>query len=60
MEIVLTKEWIKDRKAFLSKEYIKVADDVSDLKDKLSEAEDSLNDITAEIEDLDSQKGTLI
>ena len=60
MEIVLTKEWIKDRKAFLSKEYIKVSDDVSDLKDKLSEAEDSLNDITAEIEDLDSQKGTLI
>ena len=60
MEIILTKEWVRDRKAFLSNEYIKVADDVSDLKDKLLEAEDNLNDITAEIEDLDSLKGTQI
>ena len=57
MEIVLTKEWIKIRKAFLRNEYRNVADDISDLKDKLIEAEDSLNDITAEIEDLDSLKG---
>ena len=47
-------EWIKDRKLFLSKEYIKVADDISDIKDKLIDAEDNLNDITAELESLDS------
>ena len=50
----LSKEWIKDRKLFLSKEYIRVADDVSEFRDKLIEAEDNLNDITAELEDLDS------
>tara|TARA_R110001599_G_scaffold183085_2_gene376187 strand:+ start:1471 stop:1650 length:180 start_codon:yes stop_codon:yes gene_type:complete len=54
MEIVLTKEWIKDRKVFLSKEYIKVADDVSELRDKLIDAEDNLNDIVNELADLDS------
>jgi len=50
----LSKDWIKDRKLFLSKEYIKVADDLSEFKDKLLEAEDNLNDITAELESLDS------
>ena len=54
----LSKEWIKERKEFLSKEDIKVADDVSELKDKLTEAEDNLNDIVNEILDLDSLKGT--
>ena len=56
----LSKDWIKDRKLFLSKEYIKVADDLSEFKDKLLEAEDNLNDITAELEDLDSLNYTCI
>jgi len=54
----LSKEWIKERKEFLNKEYVKVADDVSELKDKLIDAEDNLNDIVNEIFDLDSLKGT--
>ena len=54
----LSKEWIKERKEFLSKEYIKVADDVSELKDKLTETEDNLNHSNNEIFDLDSLKGT--
>ena len=60
MEIVLTKEWIKDRKVFLSKEYIKVADDVSELRDKLIDAEDNLNDIVNELADLDSMNYTTV
>ncbi len=54
----LSKDFIKERKEFLSKEYIKVADDVSELRDKLIDAEDNLNDIVNEIFDLDSLKGT--
>ena len=50
----LSKEWIKDRKAFLSKEWIKASDDVSELRDKLIDAEDNLNDIAAELDDLKS------
>ena len=60
MEIILTKEWIKDRKVFLSKEYIKVADDVSELRDKLIDAEDNLNDIVNELADLDSMNYTTV
>jgi uncharacterized coiled-coil DUF342 family protein len=56
----LSKEWIKDRKAFLSKEYIKVSDDISELRDKLIDAEDNLNDIVNEIADLDSLNYTTI
>ena len=56
----LSKDWIENRKAFLSREWIKVSDDASELRDKLIEAEDNLNDITAEIEDLKSLKGTVI
>lgn len=56
----LSKEWIENRKAFLSREWIKVADDISDLKDKLIEAEDNLNDIVNEIADLDSLNYTSI
>ena len=56
----LSKEWIKDRKLFLSEEYIRVADDVSELRDKLIDAEDNLNDITAEIFHLDSMNYTCI
>ena len=50
----LSKDWIENRKAFLSREWIKVSDDVSEFRDKLIEAEDNLNDITAELESLDS------
>ena len=60
MEIILSKEWIKDRKVFLSKEYIKVADDVSELRDKLIDAEDNLNDIVNELADLDSMNYTTV
>jgi|GEM_PF-1993443 len=56
----LSKEYIEYRKVFLSKEYIKVADDLSELRDKLIEAEDNLNDIVVEIEDLDSMNYTSI
>ena len=56
----LSKDWIENRKAFLSREWIKVSDDVSELRDKLIEAEDNLNDITAEIEDLKSMNYTCI
>jgi hypothetical protein len=56
--VTLSKEWIENRKAFLSREWIKVSDDASELRDKLIEAEDNLNDITAEIDDLDSLTGT--
>ena len=56
----LSKDFIKDRKLFLSKEYIKVADDVSELRDKLIEAEDNLNDIVNEIADLDSMNYTTV
>ena len=58
--VTLSKEWIKDRKLFLSKEYIRVSDDVSELRDKLIEAEDNLNDITAEIEHLKSMNYTCV
>jgi len=56
--VTLSKEWIENRKAFLSREWIKVSDDASELRDKLIEAEDNLNHITAEIDDLDSLTGT--
>ena len=56
----LSKDFIKDRKLFLSKEYIKVADDVSELRDKLIEAEDNLNDIVNELADLDSMNYTTV
>ena len=56
----LSKDFIKDRKLFLSKEYIKVADDISELRDKLIEAEDNLNDIVNEIADLDSMNYTTV
>jgi len=54
--ITLSKDFIKQRKEFLSKEYIKVADDLSELKDKLIDTEDNLNDIVNEIAYLDSKK----
>ena len=54
----LSKDWIENRKAFLSREWIKVSDDVSELRDKLIDTEDNLNDIVNEIFDLDSLKGT--
>ena len=53
MRTLLSKEWIENRKAFLSREWIKVSDDVSELRDKLIEAEDDLNDIASEIDNLD-------
>ncbi len=56
----LSKEWIKDRKAFLSKEWIKASDDVSELRDKLIDAEDNLNDIAAELDQLKSMNYTTI
>ena len=54
----LSKDWIENRKAFLSREWIKVSDDASELRDKLIDTEDNLNDIVNEIFDLDSLKGT--
>ena len=56
--ITLSKDWIENRKAFLSREWIKVSDDASELRDKLIDTEDNLNDIVNEIFDLDSLKGT--
>tara|TARA_B100001093_G_scaffold368114_1_gene353039 strand:+ start:485 stop:670 length:186 start_codon:yes stop_codon:yes gene_type:complete len=56
----LSKEWIKDRKAFLSEEWIKASDDVSELRDKLIDAEDNLNDIAAELDQLKSMNYTTI
>ena len=56
----LSKDWIENRKTFLSREWIKVSDDVSELRDKLIEAEDNLNDIAAEIDDLKSMNYTCI
>lgn len=56
----LSKDWIENRKTFLSREWIKVSDDVSELRDKLIEAEDNLNDITAEIEHLKSMNYTCV
>jgi uncharacterized coiled-coil DUF342 family protein len=56
----LSKDWIENRKTSLSREWIKVSDDVSELRDKLIEAEDNLNDIAAEIDDLKSMNYTCI
>ena len=56
----LSRDWIENRKAFLSREWIKVSDDVSELRDKLIDAEDNLNDIAAELDQLKSMNYTTI
>jgi len=50
----MDRDWIENRKALLSREWIKASDDVSELRDKLIDAEDNLNDIAAELDDLKS------
>ncbi len=55
-----SKDWIKNRKAFLSREWIKASDDVSELRDKLIDAEDNLNDIASELDQLKSMNYTCV
>jgi len=55
-----SKDWIENRKAFLSRERIKASDDVSELRDKLIDAEDNLNDIVNELDQLKSMNDTCV
>ena len=56
----MDRDWIENRKALLSREWIKASDDVSELRDKLIDAEDNLNDIAAELDQLKSMNYTTI